>query len=88
MLKVSEINFNIQSNKIIRIKTDGNIIQQDLRNSKILLKILTFVTLINSSLKNQQYAKLGEKKIEMKRIKVFFLLFTQEILYLKKEIMS
>lgn len=52
MLKVMKINLNIRLNKFIEIKTESDIIQQDLTIFQKLLKIFTFIILINSVLKN------------------------------------
>lgn len=50
MLKVIKVNFNIGSNKVARRKIESCMIQQDLKTLQKLLRIFTFVTLINLSL--------------------------------------
>lgn len=64
MLKNTEINFNIRSKKLAEMKIKNNSILQDLIIIQKLIKIFTFIILINPSLENQWYTKILEKKVE------------------------
>ncbi len=46
------------------MKIESDMMLQDLRIPQKLLKIITFVILINPDLVNQQCAKVGGKKVE------------------------
>lgn len=64
MLEIIKVNFNIKSNRLVRMKIKSGTILQNLKIPKKLFKIFTFNTLTNLVLVNQQYLKAGQKKIE------------------------
>ena len=64
MLEVTSINFDIGSNRWVEMKTESSIMQQDLRISRKLLKIFTFVILKSRELEYQQYRKVSGKETE------------------------
>lgn len=72
MLEITEANFNIESNRLVGVKTKSSTMLQDERIVQKLFKIFTFVILINPSLVFQQHAKVEEREVENSKL---FLLF-------------
>ena len=64
MLEIIRANFNIKLNELARIKTENNMMQYDLIIFPKLLKIFTLIILINSGLRNLQFAKVIRKKVD------------------------
>lgn len=63
-LEVIEINFKIESNRLIEMRIESDIILQDHTICQNLLKIFTLNILTNSGFINQLITRVGRKKIE------------------------
>ena len=64
MLEITGANFNIGSNGSLGMKTESGMMQWDLTILSKLLRIFTFVILINPSPGNLRLAKMREKEID------------------------
>lgn len=85
MLEVIELNFNIKSNELAKIKTESDMIWQNLTIFQKLLKIFNFVTLINLYLENYQYIKIRGKKVKTQVFCSFEYLLKRSYILIKRQ---